>query len=485
MTQPNSDTPSASALHADNIVTTHHTLRLGDRKLKYTARAGTLVLREESADKDGKSEGLKAKAEVFFVAYTLDDAPQGRPLTFSFNGGPGSSSVWLHLGLLGPKRVKMGDAGNLLPPPYDLIDNEHTLLDVTDLVFVDPIGTGYSRAVQGEADKAFHGFKRDIESVGDFIRTFVSREKRWLSPKFLIGESYGTTRAAGLSGYLGERHGLFLNGIMLVSSILDFGTVREAPGNDLPFVLMLPTMTATAWYHGKIDGDLPKLLNASEAFASGPYLAGLFKGAKLGGEERSAVRRDLARFTGLSEDFVERCDLRVSLERFQTELLRERGVTVGRLDSRFVGKNRDLAATRTEYDPSYSAIQGPYTAAMNHLVRGELAFESDLPYEILSFKVFPQWSYAEFENRYVDVSDTLRRAMNQNPALRVHVASGYFDFATPYYAAKYTFSHLGVDADTEGRVEFCEYPAGHMMYVHEESLARQRRDLGAFIEQRG
>ncbi len=471
----------------DNVITTRHSVRVGGEDVAYSVRAGTWVLKGERHGKDGQLEGEKPRAELFFVAYTKEGVEDtaARPITFSFNGGPGSSSVWLHLGVLGPRRVVMGDAGALLPPPYALADNPHALLDRTDLVFLDPVSTGFSRAAPGEKPGDFHGFKADIESVGDFIRLFVTRERRWLSPKYLIGESYGTTRAAGLSGYLQERHGLYLNGLMLVSSILDFGTVRTAPGNDLPFVLELPTQTATAWYHGQLEGGrsrpLAEWLGEAEAFAAGPFLRALFRGAGLPTEERAEVRTTLARLTGLSEDFVERCDLRIGLGRFRKELLRAQGLTVGRLDSRFTGRDRDRADAEAEYDPSYSAIQGPYSATLNHYLRAELGFESDLPYEILNFEVNPKWSYADFENRHVEVTDTLRSAMTANPHLRVFVASGYYDFATPYFATAHTLAHLGLPEELRANVSERFYEAGHMMYVQEESLAQLKEDLAAFL----
>ena len=241
----------------DEIAVTQHAVTINGREVKYTVTAGTIVLKEEE-EKEEKAEGEKAKATIFFVAYTRDDVEDvsRRPLTFSFNGGPGSSSVWLHLGVLGPRRVLADDDGNLLPPPYRLVDNEYSILDVTDLVFIDPVSTGFSRAVAGEMPKQFHDFKKDIESVGEFIRLYTTRARRWTSPKFLIGESYGTTRAGGLSGFLQERHGMYLNGIMLVSSILNFQTARFTPGNDLPYILFLPTYSATAWYHGRLPVEL-------------------------------------------------------------------------------------------------------------------------------------------------------------------------------------------------------------------------------------
>ena len=473
----------------DEIVETKHTVVINGQSIAYTVTTGRIVLKEEAEKKGeeaGKSEGEKPKASIFFVAYTRDDVEDRtqRPLTFSFNGGPGSSSVWLHLGVLGPRRVDMGDAGSLLPPPYRLVDNEHSLLDATDLVFIDPVSTGFSRAVPGERSKEFHGFKKDIESVGDFIRLYTTRYKRWLSPKFLIGESYGTTRAAGLSGYLQERHGLFLNGIMLVSAILNFQTADFNPGNDLPFILFLPTYTATAWYHKQLNAELQKDLHSTlekvEYFAINAYTHALMMGAALTEAERQRTIRQLVRFTGLSEEYIDRTDLRINIFRFAKELLRKQRRTVGRIDSRFTGIDRDSAGEYFEFDPSIAAITGPYTAALNDYVRSELSFESDLPYEILSERVYP-WSYAEFENAYVDVAKTLRMAMTTNPSLKVYVANGYFDLATPYFATEYTFNHLGLDASLQANIRMGFFEAGHMMYVHMPSLAKLRGELLDFL----
>jgi carboxypeptidase C (cathepsin A) len=474
----------------DNLVTTHHTLTIDGEAIAYTVTAGTIVLKEEAEKKgeeEGASEGEKPKASIFFIAYTKDDVPDpaSRPLTFSFNGGPGSSSVWLHLGVLGPRRVLLDDDGFALRPPYKLVDNEASLLDVTDLVFIDPVSTGFSRPVPGEKAKEFHGFSKDIESVGDFIRLYTSRYRRWLSPKFLVGESYGTTRAAGLSGYLQERHGLWLNGIMLVSSILDFQTADFDPGNDLPYLLFLPTYTATAWYHRRLPADLQTLplaevLAEVEAFVMGAYALALLQGTALPAEQRAAVASRLAQFTGLSRDYVERCDLRIGIFRFVKELLREQRRTVGRLDSRYTGIDRDAAGERFEFDPSYAAIQGAYTACFNDYVRGDLQFESDLPYEILK-GLYQTWSYKEFENHYVNVAETLRKAISMNPHLRIHVANGYYDLATPYFATTYTFNHLGLDSSLLDNVGMSFYEAGHMMYVHLPSLHKLKAELAGFI----
>ncbi len=477
--------PLPKAEPQDTLSVTQHSLEIGGEVLRYTVTTGKLVLREETA-KDGVAEGEKPRATIFFVAYALGDAePQMRPVTFSFNGGPGSSSVWLHLGLLGPKRVLFEDEGHPTPPPYRLGDNEYTLLKESDLVFIDPVSTGYSRVLSGEKPGDFHDYQKDIASVGDFIRLYTTRYGRWLSPKFLIGESYGTTRAAGLSGYLQERHGLNLNGIMLVSSVLDFGTLLPAPGNDLPHLLILPSFTATAWYHGRLPEDLQEkplaeVLGEVEAFVLGDYSTALFAGDRLPPETKSAVRAQLSRFTGLTETYLEQTDLRVDIFRFTKALLRDEGRTVGRLDSRFTGRDRDAAGETFSYDPAYAVIQGPYTAAFNDYVRRDLGFESDLSYEIIA-RLEPSWSYKAFENRYTETGETLRGAMTQNPYLRVHVASGYFDLATPYFATEYTLAHLGLTPEQRERLSVSYYPSGHMMYVQLASLEKLAAELAAFV----
>jgi carboxypeptidase C (cathepsin A) len=461
----------------EESIRTRHTVVVDGQEIAYTATAGTILLKEE----DGEP-----KAEVFFVAYTKDgiDRTDGRPITFSFNGGPGSSSVWLHLGLLGPRRVLLDPEGHALPPPYKLVDNAYSLLDVTDLVFIDPVSTGYSRAVPGEEPKQFHAFDRDLESVGEFIRLYTTRFKRWSSPKFLIGESYGTTRAAGLSGLMQARHGMYFNGVMLISAILNFQTARFDTGNDLPYILFLPTYAATAWYHKRLDdelqADLRTTLAEVEAFAQGDYALALMQGSTLSPSDREQVAQRLARYTGLSPVYVAQADLRVGIFRFVKELLRDQRRTVGRLDTRFTGIDRDAAGERFDSDPSYAAIQGPYTATLNDYVRRELLFESDLPYEILTSRVQP-WDYSKHQNQYVNVAETLREAMTQNPALKVFVANGYFDLATPYFATRYTFNHLGIDPSLQDNISMGYYDAGHMMYVRIPSLVRLKADLARFV----
>ena len=470
----------------DNLVETKHSISIGGKELKYTVTTGTIILKQETPDREKEFEGEKPRASFFFTAYTLDgvDDPAKRPLTFSFNGGPGSSSVWLHMGILGPRRVIMEYDGGLPRPPFRVADNEFSILDATDLVFIDPVSTGYSRPAEGQKAKEFHGFKKDIESVGDFIHLYTTRYTRWLSPKFLIGESYGTTRSAGLSGYLQERHGLYLNGIMLVSAVLDFQTLEFSPATELPYALFLPTYAATAWYHRKlrIRRPLQKLLKEVEDFALNEYVLALLKGDALTPRERARIAEQLARFTGLSEDFIEQSNLRIKAARFFKELLRDERRTVGRLDSRLTGIDRDSAGEEIEYDPSYTNITGPYTAVFNDYVRRELNYQSDMPYEILNFQVWP-WSYAEHENQYVYVAETLRKAMTTNPYLKVFVANGYYDLATPYFATEYTFSHLGLDESLRGNISMGYYEAGHMMYAYLPSLAALKQDLAKFIKE--
>ncbi len=467
----------------DEIVETSHTITLNGVEIPYTTTTGRIVLKEEK-DK----EGHQPKGQVFFIAYTRDDVEDRhrRPITFSFNGGPGSSSVWLHLGLLGPRRVPVSGDDTPLPPPYALVDNEFSLLDHTDLVFIDPVGTGYSRAVEGEKNEQFWSFTKDIESVGEFIRLYTSRYRRWSSPKFLIGESYGTTRAAGLAGFLQERHGMFLNGIMLVSSILNFQTARFEPGNDLPYVLFLPAYAATAWYHGRVADayrqmPLPDFLAEVGSFAEGDYLLALMKGDRLPADRRADILQLLSAFTGLSQNYLEQTNLRINIHRFVKELLRDEGKTIGRFDSRIVGYDRDEAGERHEHDPSYDIVQGQYTACFNDYVRSELKFESDLPYEIISMNVFPNWKYDKQQNQYANTAETLRGAMTANPYLKVLVANGYYDLATPFFATEYTFHSMGLKPHLRQNVTMTYYPAGHMMYLHRPSRERLAVDLRAFI----
>jgi carboxypeptidase C (cathepsin A) len=460
----------------DTFSTTRHAVAIGANKVTYDATAGTLVLKEE----DGK-----ARASMFFTAYIKTDVkdPATRPITFLFNGGPGSSSVWLHLGAFGPRRVVLSEDGKVVEPPYRLVDNEQSLLDVSDLVFIDPVSTGYSRAAPGNDGKQFHGVQEDIEVNAAFIRLYVTRFRRWDSPKFLAGESYGTTRAAGLVGYLQDHEGMNFNGVMLISVVLNFQTLRFDEGNDLPCILFLPAYTATAWYHKKLpddlQGDLPRALAGSEKFALGDYTAALMKGNQLSSEERRVVGQQLARFTGLTEEYVGRSDLRIEASRFRKELLRKEEKTLGRYDSRFQGVDLTNVGEFPEYDPSYAVVQGPFTALVNQYFRNDLKYETDLEYRVLTGKVQP-WNYGNAKNRYLNVAPTLRQAMTKNPGLRLFVASGRYDLATPYFATQYTLDHLGLSRELVGHVTTEHYPAGHMMYIEPESFVKLKKDLAKF-----
>jgi carboxypeptidase C (cathepsin A) len=462
---------------ADHLSETIHSITVGGAKLEYKATAGTLVMRTE----DGKPV-----ANLFFVAYTktgVSDLSK-RPVTFAFNGGPGSSSVWLHMGVLGPRRVVTDDTGKQVEPPYPIVDNEYTLLDQSDLVFIDPVTTGFSRPATGQDSKQFHGVEEDIHWVGEFIRLYTTRYERWNSPKFLAGESYGTTRAAALVAHMQDQLGMNFNGVVLISAVLNFQTISFGTGNDLPYVLYLPSYAASAYYHkrlpAELQADLHKTLDEVKKFAAGDYTLALMRGNKLGDAERRDIARKVARVTGLTEEYVLRSNLRIDIGRFIKELLRGQRETIGRFDSRFKGRDLDAAGERPEYDPSYAAVQGPYTGAFNSYVRGELKFQSDLPYEILTGRVQP-WNFGNARNRFLDVSESLRRAMVKNPELRVLLASGYYDLATPFSASEYTFDHMGFEGTLWPRITMTYYEAGHMMYLNPPSLRQLTADLAKFV----
>ena len=471
--------------HEDALSETQHTIAVDDQDISYTATAGRIVLKEDDDTK---------KASFFFTSYAKEGVePADRPIVFAFNGGPGSSSVWLHLGILGPKRVALDDKGNLEMHPGELIVNDQTLLTHADLVFIDPVSTGFTRAIEKDDEKTYHHFEKDIESVGAFVRMYLTRFNRWSSPKFVAGESYGTTRSAGLAGHLMSRYGIYLNGVILISSVLSFQTIALDSstytfhrGNDLPYVVYLPSYTATAWYHKQLEDELQKreltdLLAEVEAFAETDYLLALQQGARLDPESSAAIAQQLARYTSLSEEFINRSDLRIEKFHFMKELLRDKGVTVGRLDSRYQGVDRYDVGVMLEHDPSLDVWMGPYTATFNDYVRRDLGYESDLVYEILNPKVWP-WNYEKFQNAYVDVSETLRDAITKNPGMRVYVASGYFDLATPYFATEHTLAHLGIEEMLRDNIDVSYFDAGHMMYVHKPSIEKLGPELRAFVE---
>jgi carboxypeptidase C (cathepsin A) len=464
-------------LAEEKFVGTQHSVRIGGQEVRYTAIPGQLVLRRPNGEPRGN---------MFFVAYTRDGVTdmRSRPVTFCYNGGPGSATIWLHMGVLGPKRVQMAEEGFQPAPPYTLVDNEHSLLDVTDIVAIDAMSTGFSRAVEGEDPKQFHGVQQDIEAFSEFIRLYITKFNRWTSPKYLLGESYGTVRSAGVSQELQARHGIELNGIVLVSSVIDFSTLYEAPGNDIHYAGFLPTYTVTARYHKKlspdVQGSLEEIMDEAREFAFGEYLLALTKGNKLTPRETDDVANKVARLTGLSPEYVKSANLRVNPGRFRKELLRDRRLMTGRLDSRFTGIDADAAGEGQEFDPSNTALSGAYTALFNDYIRNELNWESELKYRT-SGPVRP-WDYgAQSRARYLNLVESLRSTMARNPFLKVLVTNGIYDMATPFAATEWTFDHLGFEPTYRERVSMTYYQAGHMMYIRPSMLEKFKQDVGQFI----
>lgn len=459
---------------------TQHSLSVNGQKIDYTATAGHLLMYDD--------KGVE-KARIFYIAYTKDKVkePSSRPVTFSFNGGPGSSSVWLHMGALGPKRVLMTEEGLNTPPPFEMVDNEYSWLDKTDLVFIDPVETGYSRPVEDVDKKEFTGYDEDIKSVGDFIHRYISRNARWNSPKYLVGESYGTTRAAGLSGYLQDRHGMYLNGLVLISAVMNFQTLYLSSGNDLPYSLFLPSFAATAYHHGKIDrnrfADMDDFLRKVEDFAAGDYTVALMKGDQLKGAERADLAGRLNDFTGLSPEFITAHHFRISTQLFTKELLRDEGKTIGRFDGLVTGIDYKSGGDRYDYDPSYfRSVYGAYTMAINDHLKRNLKFDnSDMVYEILTGNVHP-WNYGPAKNRYLDNSNTLRDAIHKNPHLKVLICNGYYDLATPYFATEYTVNHMFVNEQYRDNITMTYYHGGHMMYTMEPELKKLTEDVRQFYD---
>lgn len=474
LTTSAADSTKAGTPIFQNPVTTKRAVTIGGKRVEYEATAGHLTLVKE----DGTE-----RAKVFFIAYTRTGTtdPSTRPLMFSFNGGPGSSSVWLHLGVLGPRRVAMNDDGTTLPPPYALVDNEHSWLDLADMVFIDPVSTGFSRAADEKDAKNFHGYNQDIESVGEFIRRYVSDNKRWASPKYLIGESYGTTRASALSDHLQQRYGMYLNGVILVSAVLNFQTIDIAEGNDLPFTSFLPTFAVTAWYHKRLPADMQaktveQVAAEARAYAMGDYALTLMKGDGLTATERSQAIATLARFTGLSADYLDKANLRPVIFRVCQELLRDKGLIIGRFDSRYTGFQADRLAESMERDPSHHpTIAGCFSTCINDYLTRELGVKTTLPYEVLTGRVHP-WDYTNVQNEYLNVAPRLRNAMLANPNLRVWVLNGYYDLATPFYGAEYTFDHMFLPAPVKPNVSMTYYGAGHMMYLLKTELVKMKQD---------
>lgn len=462
----------------DQISVTEHEMTVDGQPLKYQARAGQLVLHDETG---------KAKAEMFFVAYEKESAAENavdRPLTFIFNGGPGAAAVWLHLGAAGPMRVKLDENGDPPAPPFALVENPDTWLAATDLVFIDPVGTGYSRPAPGEKAEQFYGVEEDVRSVAEFIRLYTTRYQRWLSPKFLAGESYGTTRAAVLGEHLISEPGIALNGIILISSVLNFETMQAGVANDLPYALNVPSYAAVAWYHKKLapdlQADLHKTLTDAEHWAMHDYITALAAGNALDEGQRASVAQTLARFTGLSVEYILRSDLRIDSGGFRKELLIDSRQLVGRFDARIAGYDPDPLARDAVYDPSLEPYLTAYSTVFNEYVRRTLKFETDREYEALSGKVGP-WNAGPGGLGHLDVSVNLRDAMLATPHLRVLFASGYFDLATPYMTASYTIDHMNLSPSLRKNLSHTFYEGGHMLYHNRSALTRLTADVAAFV----
>lgn len=458
-------------------IVTRHTTTVNGKALSYTATTGRLPIKRG----DGKIE-----AEMFFVAYTLDgqDAAR-RPLTFAFNGGPGSASVWLHMGALGPKRVVLQQNGFMPAAPYRIEDNPDTILDRSDIVMVDAMGTGYSRAANAELTKKFLGLRGDVLAFGEFVRLYLSRYDRWTSPLFILGESYGTTRAAGLAGYLADR-GIAFNGVTLLSMAVDFQTLEWNKSNDLPYILLLPTFNMIAGYHHKLPADLSQDMAKTRAevvrWAENDYALALGKGDAMTSDERKKVVEQLARFTGLRPDVVEANNLRIDVPTFTHELLLDQKLVVGRLDGRF--SSPDPEQDRGFYDPSGSAILPPYTSVFNNYVRTELGYKTDMPYKVFAYdeNAFQNWEWGKAVEGFPSTAGGLRSAMIKNPYMKILVMEGHYDLATPFAAADWTMDHLNLDEKYRQNVSYATYESGHMVYIDRNEHNKMKKDLVDFMD---
>lgn len=472
MTLLRAEDPSVSLEESTSAST--HTIEVQGRSLTYTATAGTLLLRNEQG---------APEASIFYVAYHLenleDKGQKKRPVTFCFNGGPGSASIWLHMGAFGPMKIDLPDT-QMIPPPYSYKVNPYTLLDVTDLVFVDPVSTGYSRAAPGVSANHFHGVIQDISSLGRFVALYTTRNGLWEAPKFLMGESYGTFRVAALAAHLHDVHALYLNGLIFISMVLDFGTILDSNcSNDLPYLLALPSYTAAAHYHNKIRGDRDTLIKAAERFAMGEYNMALFRGDELSLADQRQVADTLASFTGLSTEEILRRRLRIPPNFFARELLKEQARVLGHWDARYLGIDTRLGRESrfSTLDPTAEALMGPFTSVAHSYLSNELYWKSNQSYNVLADI---GWNYEPYVNQYATSGHQLASTMAKNPNLRLFVASGYYDIVTPYFAAKYTLSHLGLNPALFSHIDTHNYEAGHMMYLHPPSLKALKDDLSAF-----
>jgi carboxypeptidase C (cathepsin A) len=458
-------------------VITHHQIALNGKTLSYTATTGRLPIKRG----DGKIE-----AEMFFVAYTVDGQEAAkRPLTFSFNGGPGSASVWLHMGALGPKRVVMQANGFMPAAPYRLENNPDTLLDRSDIVMVDAMATGYSRAATAELTKKFLGVKGDVQAFGEFIRLYLSRYDRWSSPLFLLGESYGTTRAAGLAGYLAD-HGIAFNGVTLLSMAVDFQTLEWNKSNDLPYELLVPTFNMIAGYHHKLSADstqdVARMRDEVVRWSENDYALALSKGDALTPDEHRKIVDQLSRYIGLRPEVIEAHDLRIDVPTFTKELLLDQKLISGRLDGRFTSPNP--GGDDHFYDPTSAAILPPYTSAFNNYLRTELNYKSDMPYRVFAYDQpgFQSWEWGNAVEGFPSTAGGLRSAMIKNPYMKILVMEGYYDLATPFAAANRTMDHLDLSPQFRQSISYATYNAGHMVYVDRAEHDKMKKDLVDFMQ---
>ncbi len=473
--------PQAVTPTAENS-TTSHQIKLEGSTLSYKAVAGTTILKND----DGEP-----LANFGYTAYLKEDIDDlaNRPIMFAFNGGPGSSSIWLHMGVLGPVIVKTEDAG-FTGPPFSRSANEFSIIDRTDLVMIDPVGTGYSKPI-GEAEgKEFWGVDADIKTVSDFIEQYVTENSRWRSPKYLLGESYGGMRSAGVINYMQSTHSMAFDGIILVSPFLNFSVGVDGAGEDLPHILFLPTLAATAWYHNAIDrptDDVAAYYEQAKKFAVDVYAPALMKGNRLGEDERSSVVAGMSRLLGVSEEYIERANLRIAHQQFAQELLRERKQIAGRIDSRFTGNSLNLLGEAMDYDPFSTSVGPAFVSNFLDYYHNDLKFGRDKDYTV-SGNLFMKWDWAHsqpgsnFPLPSPNTMPDLSRAMNQNPELRVLVQQGYYDLATPAFATEYMMDHLTINKDLQKNISTELYDAGHMMYLHPPSLAKYKKDLAEFID---
>ncbi len=472
--------PAATPIAEEHAVVTHHQITVGGHTISYTATAGNLIL---------KTDKGAPEASVFYVAYTEDGADRThRPVTFLYNGGPGAATIYLHMGAFGPRRIAFpSDARPNAGPPYPIVDNQNTLLDKSDLVFIDAPGTGYSRVMPGIDYKDIFGMDQDAAAFAQFIRRYVTLNERWNSPKFLLGESYGTPRSAMLVDYLQNHDNMAFNGVTLLSSVLDFSTIWPGPGNDLAFATYVPTEAAVNWYHSKAAdrGSLQTVVSEARTFANGPYVQALMQGDRLPHDQFVQIAAQLSHIIGLSQHYVEQADLRVYPWRYAKELMRESDETTGRLDARYVGYNLDTLGDSADYDPSDTASSPGFQAGFLTYIRNELNYKTDEPYR-QSYAVANQnWDWTRksiFGWLAPTTSPDMQEAMTTNPNLRVFVGCGYFDMATPFGAAEWTFSHMGLQPALRAHVTFGYYESGHMVYMNQAALAAFHADMEKFYD---